>query len=205
MDPHWNIESVMKPPKMWNITRTGKGENTGRPIEHKPSSAAEEPANGAPLSGEANPMGNANRVVSFNDQVGRGTAQDSLTDTRNTMEKSSIGSQPSKESGGGTPTNQITNPSLVRLIVTTTCKSTGSKTPSKNRNKPIGKKGSKTKRMDPNPNFRMKPEKKEALRKEREAKRLAKAAKKATKAEEKMAKKQKMPIEEAICEPCRVN
>ena len=205
MDPYWNIKSVMNPPKMWKVTRTGKGENTGRNIEHKPSSAAEEPANGAPLSGEANPMGNANRVVSFNDQAGQGIAQNSLTDTRNTTRKSSIDSQPPKESDGGTPTNQITNPPLVRLIVTTTCRTTGSKTPSKNRNKPIGKKGSKTKKMDPNPKFHTKTEKYEALRKDREAKRLAKAAKKATKAEKKMAKKQKIPIEEAICEPCRVN
>ena len=187
MDPYWNIESVMKPPKLWNITRKGKGENTGRPVEYKPPSAAEEPANGAPLSGKTNPMGNANRVVSFNDQVGQGTAQDSLTDTRNTMEKSSIGSP------------------LVRLIVTTTCRSTGSKTSSKHKHKPIGKKGSKKKRTDPNPEFRTKTEKYEALRKEREAKRLAKAAKKATKAEKKMAKKQKEPKEEATCEPCRVN
>ena len=151
-------------------------------------------------------MGNANRVVSFNDQVGQGTAQNSLTDTRNTMEKSSVGSQPPKESGGGIPTNQATNLPLVRLIVTTTCKSTGSKTPLKHKHKPIGKKGSKKTRTDPNPKFRTKTEKYEALRKEREAKRLAKAAKKVTKAEKKMAKKQKEPsAEEAICEPCRVN
>ena len=120
MDPYWNIKSVMKPPKMWDITRKRKGENTGRPIEPKPSSAAEEPVDGALPSGEANPRGNANRVVSLNDQAGQGIAQNSLTDIRNTTEKSSIDSQPSKESGGGTPTNQITNPPLVRLIVTTT-------------------------------------------------------------------------------------
>ena len=205
MDPYWNIKSVMNPPKLWNNTRKGKSENTGRPVENKPPVAAEEPAKGAPLSKEANPMGNANRVVTFSDQVGQGTAQNSLTDTKNTMEKSSVVSQPVKESCGGTPTNQTTNPPQVRLIITTTCKPTVRKTPLKHKHKPVGKKGSKKTRTDPNPKFRTKSEKYEALRKEREAKRLAKAAKKAAKAERKMAKKQKEPNEGATCEPCRVN
>ena len=211
MDPYWNIESVMNPPKLWNITRKGNNENTGRPVENKPPLAAEEPANGAPLSKEANPMGNANRVVSFNDQVGQGTAQNSLTDTKNTMEKSSFVSQPIKESCKGTPTNQTTNPPQVRLIITTTCSPTVRKTPLKHKHKPDGKKGSKKTRTDPHPKYnnyykhRTKTEKNEALRKEREAKRLAKASKKAMKAEKKMAKKRKVPEEGATGEPCRIN
>ena len=205
MDPYWNIESVMNPPKPWNVTKRGKGENTGRLVENKPPLAAVEPAEGDPLAKEANPRGNANRVVSFNDQDGQSTIQNSLTDNKNTMEKSSVVSLPVKGSRGGTPINQTTNPPQVRLIITTTCKSTVRKTPLKHKHKPVGKKGSKKTRTDPNPKFRTKTEKYEALRKEREAKRLAKAAKKATKAEKKMAKKQKEPNEGATCEPCRVN
>ena len=205
MDPYWNIESVMNPPKPWDISRKGKGENTDRPVGYKSPLAAEEPANEAPPLKEATPTANANRVVSFNDQVGQGTAQNPHTDIKNTMENPVIGSRPLKESCEGTPTNQTTNPPQVRLIITTTCKSTVRKTPLKHKHKPVEKKGSKKTRTDPNPKFRTKSEKYEALRKEREAKRLAKAAKKAIKTEKKMAKKQKGLNEGATCEPCRVN
>ena len=206
MDPYWNIESVMNPPKPWNVTKRGKGENTGRLVENKPPLAAVEPAEGDPLAKEANPRGNANRVVSFNDQDGQSTTQNSLTDNKNTMEKSSVVPQPVKESCGGTPINQTTNPPQVRLIITTTCKPTAHKTfgtPLNHKHKPAEKKGNKKTRKDPNPKFRTK--KYESLRKEREAKRLAKAAKKAIKTEDKMAKKQKGLNEGATCEPCRVN
>ena len=208
MDPYWNIESVMNPPKPWNITEKGKSENAGRPAENKPPLDAEEPATGDPFSKEVNPRGNANRVVSFKDQVGQSTTQNSLTDNKNTMERSSVVSLPVKGSRGGTPTNRTTDPPQVRLIITTTCKPTVRKTfgtPLNHKHKPVKKKGSKKIRTDPNPKFRTKSEKYESLRKEREAKRSAKAAKKAMKTEKKMAKKQKGLNEGATCEPCRVN
>ena len=208
MDPYWNIGSVMNPPKPWNIAEKRKSENAGRPAENKPPLDAEEPATGDPLSKETNPRGKANRVVSFNDQDGQSTTQNSLTDNKNTMGKSSVVSLPVKGSRGGTLINQTTNPPQVRLIITTTCKPTVRKTfgtPLNHKHKPAKKKGSTKARKDPNPKFRTKSEKYESLRKEREAKRLAKAAKKAIKTEDKMARKQKRLNEGATCEPCRVN
>ena len=208
MDPYWNIESVMNPPKPWNIAEKRKSENAGRPAENKPPLDAEEPATGDPLSKETNPRGEANRVVSFNDQDGPSTTQNSLTDTKKTIEKSSSVSQPLRENGGGTPTNRTTDPPQVRLIITTTCKPTVRKTfgtPLNHKHKLAKKKGSKKITKDPNPKFRTKTKEYESLRKEREAKRSAKAAKKAMKTEKMMAKKQKGLNEGATCEPCRVN
>ena len=205
MDPYWNIESVMNPPKPWNVTGKGKGENTGRPVGYEPPLAVGKPANGAPTSKEANPTGNANRVRWSDDQIGKDSAQTTLTDIKNTTGKPSVGPQPPKESCGGSTINRPTNPPLVTLLISTTNRPTARKTPHKHKHKPVEKRRGKKARADPDPDVRTKSEKYETLRKEREAKRLVKEAKRAMRAEKRMVKEQKEPNEGADCEPCRIN
>ena len=100
MEPYWNIHSVMNPPKLWNTTRRGKGENTGRPVGYKPPSAAN-PTSVAPTSKEANPKGYADGVESSNDPVGQGATKNLTNRTEDMPGNSLVGPQSSKKSCEG--------------------------------------------------------------------------------------------------------
>ena len=107
MDPYWNIESVMNPPKLWSTIRNGKGEKAGQPIGHKPLPATDL-TNTAPSSKEDNSKGYANGVKSSNDLTGQKSTRKPTIRFEDILGNSLAGPHSSKKNCEGTTNKRPT-------------------------------------------------------------------------------------------------
>ena len=162
------------------ILRREKGENSGRPVAHRPVSSYKgslpklKPTNEDPVSDEANPKENADSTISHSSSIRQGTVKSHPKYTKRTSGDLLSGPRSFKDTRAETPTEVYTIHKTPP-------------TPSKHRRPITGK--SEGARADTKTYLQKKAETKEALKEEREAKKLARKSKRQEKAEAKEARR----------------